>query len=208
MATQWWAKGEYMEACSCDFLCPCIPSNATAAATHDFCKVALAFDTHEGDFGGVSLAGVKWVFFAQSKAIMSQGEWVGGVVVDASASDEQVNAIVSICGPGAGDGPGNFAPLLGEMRGVERHPVTFAKSGKEVSVKIDGLLDQAVVGVDSLSAPGDCVAIDNTFHPVNKRLNLANAVRNVINAFGIKWSDNSGRTNGHFASFDWKGEVA
>jgi hypothetical protein len=208
MATKWWAKGEYMEACSCDFLCPCIPKNATTPATHDFCKVALAFEAREGDFGGVSLAGVKWVFFAQSKAIMSAGEWVGGLVVDASASDAQVKAVVAICGPNAGDGPGNFAPLMSEMRGVERRPVMFTKRGKEVSVKIDGLLDQAVVGVDSLSVPGEHVAIDNTFHPVNKRLNLASAVRNVINAFGIQWSDNSGRTNGHFAPFDWTGEVA
>ena len=42
------------------------------------------------------------------------------------------------------------------------------------------MLDQAVVGIDSVSAPGECVAIDNTAHPVNKRLNLASALRNVI----------------------------
>ncbi len=208
MTTQWSARGEYMEACSCDFLCPCIPKNASTAATHDFCKVALAFDIADGHYGDVSLAGVRWVFFAQSKAVMSEGEWVGGLVVDSSASDEQVGAIVAICGPGAGDGPGNFAPLIGEMRGVERHPVSFNKQGKEVCVKIDGMLEQTVVGVDSLSAPGECVAIDNTFHPVNKRLNLASAVRNMIRAFGIEWSYDSGRTNGHFAPFDWTGEVA
>ena len=44
MAINWHIKGEYMEACSCDFLCPCIPKNSTTPATHDFCKVALAFE--------------------------------------------------------------------------------------------------------------------------------------------------------------------
>ena len=208
MATKWSAKGEYMEACSCDFLCPCIPKNATTPATHDFCKVALAFDISEGSFGDTSLAGVRWVFFAQSKAIMGEGEWIGGLVIDPSASDEQVAAIAAICGPDAGDGPGRFAPFISDMRGIERHPVEFRKDGKHVSVKVDGLLDQAVEGVDSLTAEGECVAIDNTFHPVNSRLNLASAVRNMINAFGISFEDMSGRTNGHFASFDWVGEVA
>ena len=40
---RWTMKGQYMEACSCNFLCPCIPKNATTPATYDFCKVALAF---------------------------------------------------------------------------------------------------------------------------------------------------------------------
>ena len=94
------------------------------------------------------------------------------------------------------------------FRGVERHSIDFQKDGKNVSVKIEGLLDQAVVGVDSMSAEGDCIALDNTAHPVNKRLNLASATRNVINAFGIDWREDSDRTNGHFASFEWQGEAA
>ena len=35
-----------------------------------------------------------------------------------------------------------------------------------------------------------------------------NSPRNVINAFGILWRDNTGRTNGHFAPFDWQGSAA
>ncbi|MCH2252756.1 MAG: hypothetical protein MK365_06305 [Vicinamibacterales bacterium] len=42
----------------------------------------------------------------------------------------------------------------------------------------------------------------------NKKLNLANTTRNVINAFGIEWRDDSDCTNGHFASFEWQGEAA
>ena len=86
-------------------------------------------------------------------------------------------------------------------------PRNACKNGKQVSVKIDGLLDQAIVGVDSMSVAGECVAIDNTSHPVNKRLNLASAVRNFIRAFGIDWEDHSGGNNGHFAPFDWAGEA-
>ena len=93
------------------------------------------------------------------------------------------------------------------LRGVERHPIAFEKQGKSVSVSIEGLLDHEVVGVDSLSAPGECIALDNTGHPVNKRLNLASAVRSVIHAFGIDWEAEPGRANGHFAPFSWQGET-
>jgi hypothetical protein len=97
--------------------------------------------------------------------------------------------------------------MMTDFRGVERHPVAFVTDGKTASVRVDGRLDQSVVGVDSASAPGECVAIDNVFHPANKRLNLATAVRNVISAFGIEWKGEPDRTNGHFAPFDWQGEA-
>jgi hypothetical protein len=206
--TTWAAKGQYMEACSCDFLCPCIPKNATTPATHDFCKVALTFAIDSGHYGDVPLDGLRFVFFAQSKAVMSHGDWVGGLVVDSAASDAQADAAAAIASGAAGGPMALFAALLGDFRGVERHPIEFGHDGKTVSVKIAGLLDQSVAGVESVSVPGECVAIDNTFHPVNKRLNLATALRNVISAFGIQWKGDPERNNGHFAPFDWHGEAA
>lgn len=207
MAT-WAIRGEYMEACSCDFLCPCIARNATTPATHEFCKFALTFGIEDGHYGPVQLAGVRFVFVAQSPAIMSQGGWVGGVVVDAAASAEQADAVAAIASGTAGGPMATFAPMLAEFRGVERHPIAFAKEGAGARVTIDGVLDQHVVGVQSVTTAGECVAIDNTFHPANKRLNLATAVRNVIRAFGIDWTGAPDRTNGHFAPFDWRGAVA
>lgn len=208
MSKAWSVKGEYMEACSCDFLCPCIPKNSTTPATHDYCKVALAFEIEAGHYGDVDLAGVRFVFFAQSKAIMSQGQWIGGLIVDSAASDQQCAAVTAIASPASGGPLGNFMPLISDFRGLERRAIAFARNGKQVSVQIEGMLDQVVVGIDSVSAPGECVVIDNTAHPVNKRLNLASAARNFIRAFGIEWEDHSGRTNGHFAPFDWAGVVA
>ena len=208
MATKWTATGEYMEACSCDFLCPCIPKNSTTPATHEYCKVALAFEIHAGDFGGTDLTGVKFVMVAQSKEIMSHGEWIAGLIVDTDASDEQVTAVAAIASA-EGNGPlSGFSPMISDFRGMERRAINFTKDGGNVSVQVEGMIDQAVEGVQSASVPGEFVCIDNSFHPVNKRLNFASAIKNMINAFGIEWEDNSGRTNGHFAPFDWQGQAA
>ncbi len=208
MSEAWTIRGEYMEACSCDFLCPCIPKNSTTPATHDFCKVAIALSIESGSYGDTSLDGTSFVIFAQSKAIMSTGEWIGGVVIDAGANDAQAEALTAIATGQAGGPPAHLAPLITDFRGVERHPIAFEKDGHTVSVKIEGLLDQNVVGVESVSTPGECVMIDNTGHPVTKRLNLASAMRNIIRAFGIEWEETDGRTNGHFAPFDWSGQAA
>ena len=208
MATSWSVSGEYMEACSCDFLCPCIPKNATTPATLDFCKVALAFEIRDGSYGSTSMAGVRFVMVAQSKAIMSEGEWIGGLIIDSSCSDEQVAAVAAISGE-EGNGPlAMFAPMISDFRGVERAAIEFKKDGGNVSVVVNGMLDQAIVGVESQTNTGEFVCIDNAAHPVNTRLNFATAVKNMISCFGIEWEDNKERTNGHFAAFDWQGEAA
>ncbi len=208
MASTWAIRGEYMEACSCDFLCPCIPKNSTTPATYEFCKVALAFEIESGRYDSVPLDGLRYVLFAQSKAVMSEGDWVAGLVVDANASDAQAEALTASASGQAGGPPAHLVPLISEFRGVERHPIVFEKDGHRCSVKIEGLLDQSVEGVESLSAPGECIVLDNTAHPVTPRLNLATALRNVIRAFGIEWDGPPGQTNGHFAPFDWRGETA
>ncbi|MBK6659620.1 MAG: DUF1326 domain-containing protein [Proteobacteria bacterium] len=208
MATSWAVKGEYMEACSCDFLCPCIVKNMSLPATHEFCKVALTFEITAGHFGDVKLDGVRFTMFAQSLALMSAGQWIGGLVIDSRASDDQAAAVGTIASA-AGNGPlAMFAPLIADFRGVERALIEYERNDATHTVRIAGLLDQSVTGVASMTAPGQCIAIDNTAHPVSKRLNLATAVRNVIDAFGILWRDTSGNNNGHFSPFDWQGQAA
>lgn len=208
MSTPWSVSGEYMEACSCDFLCPCIPKNATTPATLDYCKVALAFEIGDGYFGSTPMAGVRFVMVAQSKAIMSEGDWIGGLIVDSTCTAEQVAAVGAITSE-EGNGPlAMFAPMISDFRGVESAAIEFVKDGGNVSVLVDGMVDQSIVGVESESNPGEFVCIDNAAHPVNTRLNFATAVKNVISCFGIEWEDSEQRTNGHFAPFDWQGEAA
>src|SRR5262249_18011949 len=197
-----------MQACSCDFRCPCIPGNAPTPATHDFCKVALTFAIQSGRFGDVALDGVRFVFLAQSKAIMSEGGWIGGLIVDASATDAQAEAVTAIASGAAGGPLAMFAPLLAELRGVAGPPLPLVKDGRNVSVKVEGKLDPRLTRIEGLTVAGDGTVADKPFHPANKRLSLATAVRNVSDAFGIKWTGAADRTNGHFAPFDWQGEAA
>ena len=127
-----------------------------------------------------------------------------GAIVDDRPTDAQVEAIAEIASGRAGGPLAAFAPLVADFRGVERHPIRFEIEGNRRTVTIPGVLDQTVEGVPSIVASGECLAIDNVFHPANRRLNLAIALKNVIACFGISWNDAT-RRNGHFASFAWNG---
>ena len=205
MSTPWTIRGEYAEACSCRYLCPCIVTNATGEATEDVCDFAMTYRIDAGRFGTVDLAGVTFAVVAQTQKVMAAGGWIVGVIVDARASAAQTDAITAIASGGAGGPLAAVAPLIGEFRGVERHPIRFEQDGFRRVVTVPGVLEQEVQGVASVAASGECLAIDHTFHPANPRLNLATAAKNLIACFGIRWDDTGSQRNAHFASFAWSG---
>jgi hypothetical protein len=205
MSTAWTIRGEFAEACSCAFLCPCITSNAAAKATEGFCTFAMTYRIDAGRFGTVDLDGVTFSLIAQSQAVMAAGGWVVGLVVDERASDAQADAVAAIAGGRAGGPFAALAPLIADFRGVERHPIHFAVNGHQRTVSSPGLLEQAVDGVPSLLATGECLAIEGGFHPANRRLALATAAKNLVSAFGLSWKDAGSGRNAHFAPFAWSG---
>jgi len=40
---KWSLRGEYMESCNCDYLCPCIFTNPQGPVTYDHCTAVLVF---------------------------------------------------------------------------------------------------------------------------------------------------------------------
>lgn len=205
MATQSWRlDGDYFETCSCDYLCPCLPSNLAAAPTRGHCYFALVFHVERGHHGGVALDGLSFAVLGYTPAAMGAGNWSVGVILDERGSEVQRDALLAIASGQAGGPMGAVAPLLGTFLGAEAKPIQYERDGMRRSVSIPGVLDQAVEGTPSVSRPGEPVCIDNSAHPANARLALAHAVRSSLHAFGLDWDDASGRNNGHFAPFSWQ----
>ena len=73
---KWTMRGEYMESCNCDYLCPCIYTNPQGPATHDHCIAVMAFRVDEGSFGAVDLAGRKFALLIRSGRVMADGNWL------------------------------------------------------------------------------------------------------------------------------------
>lgn len=194
-----------METCNCSLLCPCITTNLSAKPTEGDCKAAIAMKIKKGEKDGVTLDGLSFVVLMHSPGPMIEGSIKVGLIIDERASDAQVEAITAIASGAAGGPMANLAPLVSELAGVERRPISFTGESMSFAVRAGELIDQEIAGIASMADANVPIYIDNTAHPANKRLALAKAVKSVFNAFGIIWKDNSGTRNGHFAPFSWAG---
>jgi hypothetical protein len=200
---QWQISGEYMEACSCDSVCPCPTSGLAARPTKGACDAGLVFHVERGQHGGTKLDGLSFAVVLHTPGPMIEGNWTVGVIVDERASAPQREALTAIAS-GQGGGPmAALGPLVGRFAGVEAKPIKLEGNGMKRSVSIPGALEIAVEGIAG-AKQDEPIYLDNVGHPAASRLALAKASRSHMNAFGIKWDDTSGRNNGHFAPFSWR----
>jgi hypothetical protein len=202
-SAQWRVSGEYFEACSCDFVCPCPTSGLAARPTKGSCDAGLVFHIDRGEHGTTRLDGLNFAILLHTPGPMIAGNWTVGVIVDERADSAQREALSAIAS-GQGGGPiGALGPLVGRFGGVEAKPIKIETGGMRRSVSIPGVLDLAIEGIAGAN-PDEPIYLDNVGHPAATRLALAKASRSHMHAFGIDWDEaSSGRNNGHFAPFAW-----
>jgi len=200
----WQIRGEYMESCNCDYLCPCIYTNPQGEVTYDHCTAALIYRIDKGQAGDTSLDGLCFALLVRSGKVMADGNWVFGAVIDARANAAQRQALSSIVSGEAGGTPGMIrANLVTDFRGVEVKPIDFKIDGLKRRVSIPDVLSFEIEGVASRNRSGEPLYIDNTSHPSGKRLALARAKEYHVQGFGLSLDMVGQGNNGHFAPFSW-----
>ena len=196
----WNIQGSYFENCNCDTLCPCGWSGMAMPADGDRCRPVFAIHIESGNIDGVSVDDLTAIMVMETPKNLAEGGWQVGLIVDDKASEEQANGIVGVLSGQAGGPMAALAPLVGEMLGVERSPITYVNDGGTHSVKagdaVDIEIDDLQLGEDG---PAGLTGI--SVHPMGPDLTIAKATRATINAFGKQW-DHSGK-NGHAAPFSW-----
>ena len=205
MAQQTWAiRGEYMESCNCDYLCPCIYTNPQGPVTYDHCTAALVFRIDAGSYGDTKLGGLKFALVIRSGKVMADGNWIFAGVVDERADDAQRQALAAIVGGQAGGPPAIIREnLVSDFRGVEFKPIEFTLDGLKRSTVISDVLSFEIEGVASRNRSGDPYYLDNVGHPAGSRLALARSKETRIHAFGLDLDLAGQGNNGHFAPFSW-----
>jgi len=202
--TKWSLRGEYMESCNCDYLCPCIYTNPQEAATHNHCTAVMVFRIDEGHSGEIRLDGLKFALVIRSGRVMADGNWVFAGVVDDSADDHQRAALAAIVGGDAGGTPALIRQnLVSDFRGVEFKLIEVHIEGLKRSAAIPDILAFEIEGVASRNRGGDPLYIDNTAHPANRRLALARAKETRVTGFGLDLNMVGQGNNGHYAPFAW-----
>jgi hypothetical protein len=202
--TKWTLRGEYMESCNCDYLCPCIYTNPQGAATHDHCTAVMAFRIDEGSSDRIPLAGLGFALVIRSGSVMADGNWIFAGVVDAAADPTQRQALAAIVAGDAGGPPGVIRRnLVGDFRGIEYKPIEFAVEGHKRRLAIPDIASFEIDGVVSRNRSGEPFYLDNTGHPANRRLALARSAATRVTGFGLDLDLSGQGNNGHFAPFSW-----
>jgi hypothetical protein len=201
---KWQISGEYMESCNCDYLCRCIHTNPQAGATLDNCTAALVFRIDKGRRGRIDLDRLCFALLICTGKVMADGIWTLACVVDERADAEQRAALSAIASGEAGGAPGMIrSALVSDFRGVAFKPIIFHMRGLTRAASIPDVLSFEIEGVASRNPGGEPFYIDNTAHPVNRRLALARAKRLNVQGFGLDLDMAGKGNNGHFAPFAW-----
>ena len=201
----WNISGQYYETCSCDLICPCVPTTMAGKPTKETCTFAMAFQIERGTYGSVGLGGLGFIALGFTPEAMGKGNWSVGLVIDERASPEQRDAITAIASGAAGGPMSVLSGLIGKFLGVESAPITFERSGVNWAVKAGGFVDMAATAAMGLNPDAtEPLHLDHTGHPAADRFALARPSRSHVDGLGLSWHDITGMNNGQYAPFSWK----
>ena len=195
----WNLRGDYVETCSCELMCPCNLS-FDHGATYDYCRVVLVFDIHEGEVDGMDIGGTRVAAIAETPKVMTEGNWRLGLFVDERASDEQADRLVKVFTGQLGGPMAGLAPLVGEVLGVERAQIDVGTDGMRHQVRVGDAIDFEIEDIVPFGVTtGEPVRFHGMFHPVASDLTMAEARRSRIDAFGIRYEGKTGLSTSDFS---------
>lgn len=202
----WRLRGEYVESCNCEVLCPCLlgPRDARGLAlarpTEGHCDVHMIFRITAGAFDGLALGDLAVVQTVHAPGPMGEGNWTVGLYLDERASPEQRQALEAIFTGQAGGPTARLALLVGRRLPTRMVPIRFELEGRVRRAGIPGILDvevEAIVGADRAAE----VWLDNAPHFAARRLAAARSRRSTYRDHDFVW-ETTGR-NAYYAPFDW-----
>jgi hypothetical protein len=195
----WELRGTYFENCTCEGACPCTASSFQWPADKDFCDVMFAFHVDSGEIDGTGVEDrsvVLLVHIPQAQA--TDGNWKLGLYVDERASGEQAEKLGAVFGGQLGGPVAELAPLVGEVAGVERAPISFVDDGLNHRVTVGNAID---AGVEDLTPPGSSepTRFENIHHLAGPSVTVARATSSRVSGFGIEFEGKAGSS----APFAW-----
>ncbi len=131
--TKWQLEGDYLQACSCDYGCPC---EFEAPPTQGFCEGMGAWRINRGRYGDVSLDGLGLGFSARWPQAIHLGNGNGVVFIDEKANEQQRDALTQIASGAAGGMPFEMIVTTLSKVDIQFVPFEFNINGSKSSAKM------------------------------------------------------------------------
>lgn len=201
---KWNLKADYVEACNCDFGCPC---NFNGFPTGGFCRGMSLFHIQKGSYGqNVSLDGLDAIYAASWPKAIHEGNGTNQLFITKKADEHQRKALVNIMS-GQAKGDGLFALLAGTFKYfLEPQFVDINANidGKRSSFSVPGVMD---VQIDSFTNPvtgeEQDIKVQLPKGPIWKLAEAAKSKIMRITTQSLNF-DHSGK-NAFYAAVDFKG---
>ena len=194
----WSMAGTYVANCNCHGVCPC-PVGQKPSSDSGECVGVGIFHVDRGECDGVDLSGVDVALYNLFPGVLTEGDWKVGIVVDASASAEQADALDRIFRGQEGGPFGELSALYGEWLGTERAEVTFS-DGERPSGSVEGRSD---LGFEPLVGPdGGPTTVKNAAFGFAPEFKIGTG-SGRSNAFGLSYDE---AHYGETAAFEFASE--
>ena len=132
--TSWFMQADYIQACNCDFGCPC---EFSAPPTRGFCEGVGAWKIGQGRYGSVPLDGLGLAFAAHWPKALHEGNGTAVIYVDQQASPEQRKALLEIGQGKAGGLPFEIlATTISTFLEPQFAPFEFELNGANSKVRV------------------------------------------------------------------------
>lgn len=185
--TKWSLEADFIQACSCDYGCPC---EFSAPPTTGFCEGMGAWRISQGRHGDLKLDGLGLGFAARWPEAIHKGNGTCMLFFDERADTQQRDALLQICSGQLGGMPfeiivTTFAKIL-EPQYV---PFQFEFKGRNSRVQVGNAMDVAVEPIKNpVTGEPESVRIEHSTGFIFKQAECVSAARMDVRAGELKFS--------------------
>jgi hypothetical protein len=131
---KWFFDADYLQACNCDYGCPC---EFAAPPTTGFCEGMGVWRIERGEYDGVSLDGLALGFAAKWPGAIHEGNGTVCLLVDEKATPTQREALIAIGSGEAGGLPFEIlATTFSTLLEPKYVPIEFNLDGLQSSARL------------------------------------------------------------------------
>lgn len=193
----WTLSGTYVESCNCEMTCLRVSLAPPKAL---LCTALFGWHIDSGMFNDTNLNGLSVA--AAMYSPRNASKWRAAMYIDDRATPSQSDALRKIFTGKVGGHPVNLANEMAVLLGVRLAPIKFRSKGKYRSLKIAGIADVEIEGVQGYR--GEPITITN--HPVGTApgfpAELSKSKRLSYSDYGLEWD--LSETTGFFAPFRYE----
>ena len=136
---KWQMRVYYLDACNCDWGCPC---QFNAKPTYGNCEGVSGIHIIKGNYGSVRFENLNMVFIGSWPGAIHEGSGKASFYIDDRADDYQFGALSKIITGEAGGGPFEvYKSTIDNMQEPRRARITFQAKGLRSRVKVGDIAE-------------------------------------------------------------------